>query len=68
MTVDNYDVFLLKHPTDGLDKKSYNLLAQNSDFIIKDYSESFCKVELITKDQKDSNQSKHDVECLNYQN
>jgi len=65
---DNYDVFLLKHPTEPLDKISYNLLAQNSDFIIKDYSESFCKVELITKDQKDSNQSKHDVECLNYQN
>ncbi len=63
---DDYDFYILKNPSDPKDLIIYKNLAEQSELIIKDYSESFCKVELLTKDQKESNQFKNDVKCFNY--
>jgi hypothetical protein len=43
---ENYKVYLIKNPTDNLDRKVYSIFSNHQEFSIKEYSKSFCKVEL----------------------
>jgi len=49
---ENYEIYLLKNPTDNLDRKVYSILSKNPEFSFKEYSKSFCKLELIQPTKK----------------
>lgn len=49
---DGYDVYIMKNPFNSKDKMIYKNLANHSEFIIKDHSKSFCKVELSKSNEK----------------
>ena len=44
---EEYDVFIFKKPTTSLEKGLFNNLVDNHGFVMKDFSQSFCKVTLI---------------------
>jgi len=50
-----YDVYLLREPIDRLDRFAYDLIYENSDFVVVDYSQSFCKLEITLNEKISSN-------------
>ena len=61
----NYNVYILKNPFDYIDKNIYHKIAEDPNFKLIDFSNSFCKVELIsTKNNLD--ELKNDSNCLNF--
>lgn len=51
---DSYEVYVFKEPTSNQEKESLKFLISNHGIILKDYSNSFCKIELT--DKKDGTQ------------
>lgn len=58
----NYKIFIFKEPTTTLEKSFLNDLVKEHNLILKDFSTSFCKIEIKKPDDK-SNMS--DKICLN---
>ena len=44
---EEHDIFIFKKPTTSLEKGLFNNLVDNHGFVMKDFSQSFCKVTLI---------------------
>ncbi len=49
---DNYKIYLIKNPTDNLDQKVYSILSKYPEFVIREYSTSFCTIELSKSNEK----------------
>ena len=49
-----YDVYVFKEPQSNLDKPYVRYLVENHNFIVKDHSESFCKLEFDKKSDRES--------------
>ena len=47
---DDYSVYIFKNPTTIHEKTIFHDLIDNHDFVLKDYSESFCTVKIKTKE------------------
>lgn len=60
--LDRYDVLIFKQPTRSMEKDIIKKLINDHDFIVKDYSKSFCKIML--KELNDIKANSDDI-CLN---
>jgi len=59
---EGYEVFILKGGW-YFDRVYYHHLEKNHGIILKDYSKSFCKMELVNELKLDSSESKPDKIC-----
>jgi hypothetical protein len=63
-----YDVYILKEPSRGKDRDFFKYLAYNHGFVIKDFSKSFCKVNLQSDDENFGNEGSEnqaiDASCI----
>ena len=57
---DEYDVYMFKIPFNNNEKNMINELGNEHGFIFKDYSKTFCKVEIISDKELES-----DISCIN---
>jgi len=58
---DGYEVYILKDPSREIDKLYFQYLEENFDFVFKEYSTSFCKLNLS---ENLANSTKSDKVCL----
>ena len=61
----NYNVYTLKNPFDYVDKNIYHGISENPDFVLVDFSDSFCKIELISA-KNYANELKSNPNCLDF--
>jgi len=58
-----YDVYTFKKDMWPIDEKYFRYLEAEHGFILKNHSETFCKVELIAENSQNSNEIKSDSAC-----
>ena len=60
-----YEIFIFKEHTYFLEKPFFNFLVDEHNFILREYSESFCKLELLDDETIHNNLNlKSDASCL----
>ena len=60
-----YEVFAFKEPSNHLEKPFFNYLVEKHNFVLRDYSNSFCKLEFFGNEiNHDALNFQSDEECL----
>ena len=58
-------LFAFKEPSNHLEKPFFNYLVEKHNFVLRDYSNSFCKLEFFGNEiNHDALNFQSDVECL----